>query len=109
MIVNSLGGGQIRIMNHEKIFSRADGSRIKIIVSLSVEFMRDEIKWDYSVLACEPRKRTWRGVLSSDDYEYRKLPIKERGERIKREYLNFVTKEEIISAQTELWEKLKPA
>lgn len=72
--------------------------------------MRDAgVKWDYSVLACEPRKRTWRGVVNEDDYDYRKLSLDKRRERAKQEYLNYATKDEIIAAQTELWEKLKPA
>lgn len=96
-------------MTHEKIFSRPDGSRIKIIVSFYVGYMRSEMKWDYTVLACEPRKRTWRGVVNIDDYNYRKMPIDKRIEMVKKEYLNFVSKEEIVAAQTELWEKLKPS
>lgn len=97
-------------MTHEKIFSRPDGSRIKIIVSLNIGDMRgDKINWGYTVLTCEPRKRTWKGVTNTDDYNYRRLSMDQRVEARKQEYLKFASKEEIVAAQTELWEKLKPA
>lgn len=96
-------------MNHEKIFSRPDGSRVKIVASLSLGgIFKDPIKWDYFVLTCEPRKRTWRASVDTDDYGYRRLSMEDRRKRNESEYLKIVTKEEILAAKNELWELLKP-
>jgi hypothetical protein len=96
-------------MNHEKIFTRSDGSKVKIVVSLYMGgLFKDPIKWDYFVMVCQPRKRTWRAFADTDSYEYRALSMADRRKRNELEYLKIVTKEEILAAKTELWELLKP-
>lgn len=96
-------------MTHEKIFFRPDGSKVKIVASLSIGyFTGDAAKWDYFVLSCEPKKRIWRGVVDEDDYAYRALSMADRKKKSEAGYLKFVTKEEVLSAKMELWEKLKP-
>lgn len=95
-------------MNHEKIFSRPDGSRVKIVVSVYTDIVSG-VKWNYFVLICEPRKRTWRSVTDSDSYEYRALSMEDRRKKNESDYLKVATSDEILAAKTELWEKLKPA
>ncbi len=78
-------------MLHEKIFKRDDKSRVKI----TIRFSSDPLFEDYggyttNVHTCVKGKRAW----------IREYGIKQR--------LEHVTKEEILQAKLELWEKMKP-
>ena len=75
-------------MTHEKIVKRPDGTRIKIIVSLYTDLARNETRWNnFGTLVCDPRKRKWREGKISD---------------------HLASMQEVLEAQLELWEMLKP-
>ncbi len=95
-------------MLHEKILKRDDGSRVKILVDFCVvNFSDTGFKFFSDVRTCAKGKRTF-NVLNFDDYEYRALTIKERQEFYVQRQLEHVTKEELLQAKLELWEKMKP-
>lgn len=96
-------------MKHEKIIKREDGSKVKISISFYSDSFRPESdKYRVAVQTCAKRKRTWINVTNSDDYSYRCLSMDERSKFAKEKQLEYVSKEEILSAKLELWEKLKP-
>lgn len=94
-------------MIHEKIIKRSDGTRIQIEVKLNYQFGRDIEYW-VRVFKCDAGKRTWRNVINTDLYEYRKLSMEERRIYEVKKQLEFVSVEEIKEAKLELWQKLKP-
>jgi hypothetical protein len=94
-------------MTHEKIFSRPDGTKHKVIVSFYAGFIEKDCKWSVEVLKCEPRKRTWLNV-TSDDYQWRAKSMGDRAKADMDKFLKLVTPEEILQAKVELWEKMKP-
>lgn len=96
-------------MRHEKIFLRPDKSKTSISVDVYISgYSGDSPKWSFSVHICQPRKRTWRGVLDHDDYFWRRLDMKEREKSDIAKQLEYVTPEEVLEVQLELWEQLKP-
>jgi len=60
-------------MKHSKIFTRPDGSKVEISVTLSASWTAADVQWSVNVSTCTPKKRSWYGVYSGDDYDYRKL------------------------------------
>lgn len=95
-------------MRHEKTFKRADGSQVRIAITFVASWTSSSAEWQVSVLTCAPKKRSWFGVVSTNDYNYRKLSGSERAEYIKRENLKHVTAEEIHEVKMELWQQMKP-
>jgi len=95
-------------MNHEKIFIRDDGHRHKVCVSMWTSNYNEPVRWDFSVWECKPKKRTWINVVNTDNYDYRKLNMEERVEYEKQLSLCYVSKEEILAAKLELWNKIEP-
>ena len=71
-------------METEKIIKREDGSRVRIVTSFTCEYRRNEFRYLSMVQRCGKGKRKW-----VTDYDA-------------------ATKDEIISAQLELWETIKP-
>lgn len=95
-------------MTHELILKRPDGSKVKIIVRF-YELSRNDYRYMVDVLSCEKGKRTFVSVVNTDDYEYRAQSFPEgREEWAMRKYMEVATKEEILQAKLELWNKLKP-
>jgi len=92
---------------HEKILKRPDGTRVKIIVSFWDS--RTGYRYDIEdVRTCAKGKRTWVPVQDSNCYSYRRLSLDDRAKEKVKEELKVVTKEEVLQAKLELWEKLKP-
>lgn len=93
----------------EKILKRGDGSRIKIIVELSVDYpCRNGANFNVTVFACLPKKRTWLPSTDLNDYFYRAMSRHEKKEARMNDLLHIVTYDEINQAQLELWNSIKP-
>lgn len=73
-------------MQYEKIITRSDGGRIKIIVWLSISDFESNFKYTHFFSHCEPNKRKFQGYLNE-----KYVP----------------TKEEIHYAKIELWQKIR--
>jgi hypothetical protein len=93
-------------MNHEKIFVRPDGSRVKVIVRFSMPGPGPTYR--FRVERCFPKKRTFKDVVDESDWKYRTMEFEERKADILRQQLLFVSEEELLAVKLELWEKLKP-
>jgi hypothetical protein len=74
-------------MNHEKIFKRGDGSKVKIFVSVYVGSFDEVARWNYGQMLCEPGKRKF--VCFTDN-------------------IDLATQAEILETKLELWNKLMP-
>lgn len=96
-------------MNHEKIYTREDGTKVKIAVSLWVDSFRDEFRYSSSVQTCLKGKRKWKSDFSFQDYQWRRLSMAEREKYAFQKSLFHVTKEEIQEVAIELWDKIKPS
>ncbi len=91
-------------MQHETIFNRPDGSKIKAIISFGSSCV-----YDVSVWRLEKSKRKWVFAIDNDSYEHRSRSFPEgRRQHIQEQVQKLLSKEEIFSAKLELWEKLKP-
>lgn len=95
-------------MRHERILNRPDGSRVRINVTLSVEWNRDEVRWDFSVYHCAPRKRTWTTPVNHDDYSWRDLDREQRRAEDKRRCLTLASESEVLETMNELLQSIKP-
>lgn len=95
-------------MKTETILNRADGSKIKI--SCTFNYNHTGYNYRISISKCEPRKRLFKVINVTDDYQYRLLPFggPERSKFELNEYLKHVTVEEIQSAKILTWNTLKP-
>ena len=75
-------------MTHTKTFTRPDGSRVRIKVSLHAGDMRDETPvWNYSIYTKDFNQKKWRQSICK---------------------ISVATPAEILQAKLELWEKIKP-
>jgi len=95
-------------MRYEKIFKRENGSRVKIDVSLYVDWSDKKPDYDFSVYTCGANKRTWINPHSIDDYMWRKLGTVERKKYEIEKYRPFITESEINEAMVEAWNTLTP-
>ncbi len=96
-------------MYHEETLKRQDGSKVSIRVSFFLDsYSEHPANYSCEVSVCEPKKRTFKPILSTNDYSYRKLDLNERQEYKTREQLKFVTAEELHNAKINLWKKLQP-
>jgi hypothetical protein len=93
-------------MIHEKIFVRESGAKVKITVWLTVDYR--DTTWRVDVETCQPKKRTWVNVYSTDDYSFRKLSPEDRRKFIEEKQMAVITTEELQEVKTELWMNLKP-
>lgn len=91
---------------HEKIIKRTDGTRVKIRVHFDPGYRGNEY-WS-KIETCQPRKRTWVGVVDENDWDYRRMSGAKRAEAEEKATLDHVSAEEIMKAKLELWEKLRP-
>jgi hypothetical protein len=92
-------------MRKDFILKREDGTRINISASLSY-YRGPEYNWE--VLICQPKKRTFKPAVDTDSWKYRELSVKDRVDFVKMESLKFVTTEEVLKAKRELWNLLDP-
>lgn len=95
-------------VKNEIIIKRADGSKVKLTVSLGIDFL-GPVSWGISAYVCEPNKRTFLNVLDTDDYAYRRLNPKERNEFHAVKIKEVVSDDEILAAKVSLWESIKPS
>lgn len=95
-------------MKHEKIFKREDGSKVNIDIDFWSEGFTNKFTYRVSVSTCEPKKRTFKYVNDTDDYNWRRLNHEQRKEYEMKNNLEYVTKEEIQETALELWNKMKP-
>lgn len=95
-------------MKHEKLIKREDGSRVKIDVEFYANSIMGEHRYLYRVLICGKGKKKFTNPANTDSYEYRSLSMPDRRKYEERQYLEYVTNEEILATKLELWNKLKP-
>lgn len=70
-----------RLMQHEKIIKRDDGSQVRIRVDFYTSF-GNQNRWRIEVSTKGKRKRNWKPVIANT-WEYRKLPtLSERDEYV---------------------------
>lgn len=95
-------------MRHEKILKREDGSKVKIVVKYSCDYITNGPSWQVDVYLCAPRKRTWELVVDENKYSFRALNKNDRIAEVMRVTLCHVTQEEVMGAMYEVWLQLKP-
>lgn len=93
-------------MKHEKILVREDKTKLKII-AYTYDYYGD-MNYRFEVHICLPNKRTWNTLCSTDDYMWRKLDTAGKKTYELNKYLEYLTKEEILSCVKELWQKMEP-
>ncbi|MCK4704592.1 MAG: hypothetical protein KAT90_03850 [Gammaproteobacteria bacterium] len=91
----------------EEILKREDGSRVKIVVEL-FEPSHRTFEYRFHVYTCKKGKRTWMGLVDSNNYSYRTLGMKECREFEIAESMKIITDDELLNAKLSLWESLKP-
>lgn len=95
-------------MTAQRIFTRTDGSRVRITSRLYVSSIGGEARFDITVETCAPKKKSWVGVYSMDDYNWRRLDTQGRAEYIREKQLEVCTTGEMLLVKLDVWEKLKP-
>ena len=95
-------------MKYEKIIKREDGSRVRITISLRIEWNMDETCWDFMAHHCAKNKRTWTTPVNHDDYQWRKMDAADRKAEDRRRCLTLVSPDEVYEAMLELWEQAMP-
>lgn len=98
-------------MQHEKVIVRPDKSKIMLKVSINISSYGSDagVKWEWDIYYCAPGKRKYGSVYSTNDYEYRRQPFPEgRRKWAEAKMYEYISKEEVLEAKLELWEKLKP-
>lgn len=94
-------------MNHEKIFKREDGTRVRITADYTETWRGGDKAWSFQVAICAPRKRKFETVQLTR-MDFHALPAGSRTQERQRRCLKYVTASEIQSTMLELWEKMKP-
>lgn len=94
-------------MSNEIIYTRADGTKVKVSASFYAPYL-GKPEWEIRVSVCPPKKRTWVGVYSGDDYMYRRLDQAGKNAYVMEKQLMHCTKEEMLAAKLQLWESMKP-
>lgn len=95
-------------MRYSKVFKREDGSQVEITAVFVAEWINDSPKWSFKLAIRAPKKRNWYGVVSTDDYSWRRLTHEERDKYVVEKYLQYCTPSEVLEVQLEAWEKMKP-
>lgn len=93
-------------MTHEKILKRKDGSQVKISVWLYVH--ENKSNWGYLIFLQEPNSDRWLDPFSDRGYISRVIKPKFPSGPYSDTFDNYVTREEILKAKLELWQKIKP-
>ena len=93
-------------MNFEKIIKRDDGSKVSIRVRFWINTTRPE--YDFYVYTCGKRKRTYQHCFDMDRWEFRSLSMEDGRTYTQKEYLKFVSQEEINTAKLDAWQLLNP-
>lgn len=95
-------------MNVEKILERTDGSKVKITVSVTIDWSDSLPRWNFYVHTLAPKKKKWTCPHSTNDYTWRGLDRINRRIYEENKYYQFVTKAEVQDVKLELWNKIKP-
>lgn len=95
-------------MTHSKIFTRPDGTKIKVKVWLYIENFVDNFMYNLSVTICPPGKRKFVNAVDTDSHTFRMLGMNDRAANIAAQQSAILTAAEILEAKMGLWEKLKP-
>lgn len=95
-------------MKASKIFKRPDGSLVEIDVCLWIDGWSDKHEYRIMVTHCEPRKRNFLYIHTTDDFQWRKLDSAAKKQYELKKYLEYATLEEIQEVKMMVWEKLKP-
>jgi hypothetical protein len=94
-------------MKYEKIIKRKDGPRFQICVDSYMDC--GEIKYRTYVYICEKGKRKWLSLPDTmSNWEFRNLSMKDRDAHRWENMLRFVSQSDIMQAQIEYWETLRP-
>lgn len=88
----------------EKQYKREDGSKVRLSVSICIDF-RDVYR-NIDVMVCPAGKRTFYNVHSTDDYSWRKLNTEDRKKAILEKQLKYVSANEINEVCRELTEQI---
>tara|TARA_R110000850_G_scaffold276183_1_gene417642 strand:+ start:554 stop:862 length:309 start_codon:yes stop_codon:yes gene_type:complete len=94
-------------MRIEEIIKREDGSRVRIVVTVTT--YRDKFNYEFSVVSCLKGKRTWTSPHSNDDHKWRALDMEGRQEYKKKKLLTIVTPIEVHTLAMRLWKTLEPS
>lgn len=82
---------------YKKILKREDGSQVLIEIHISADFFRNtELKYGYDISIRSKGKRKWLHIPSQGNG------------RLNKEVLKVVSADEILEAETEFWNTLKP-
>ena len=82
---------------YKKILKREDGNQVLIEINISTDFFRNtDLKYKYSVYIRAKGKRKWIHIPSQADG------------RLNKNVLNVVDAKEILEAETEFWNTIKP-
>lgn len=93
-------------MSNEIIYTRPDGSRVSVTACFHCDYQGKY--WQISVATCQPGKRKFINVHSTDDYTWRALKGQEREDYILQKQLAVCTPDEILAVRLKVWESLKP-
>jgi hypothetical protein len=89
-------------MQAERRMRRADGSHVKLVVSLSTSYNSD-VRWSLQVFTKEKGRRKWNSVNSQHDWEFRKLrSLEARQAYLRDRAFDFVSAEEVLAVVDEL-------
>lgn len=94
-------------MKLEKIFERSDGSRVKMIVSLSLNFYENTHEYLVTLFYTKGKGKVFH-QLECDSYTYLRLSKEERKAYEVKKLLEYVSPQELLETKMELWELLKP-
>ena len=82
---------------YKKILKREEGNQVLIEIHISTDFFRNtELKYKYDISTRLKGKRKWIHIPSQSDG------------RLNREVLKVVSANEILKAETEFWNTIKP-
>ncbi len=94
--------------DHQKIIVREDGTQYKITLRF-VNYSYINLYIDFSLNFREKGKKKWKDVPDDlSNWKYRELSMEDREKHRIENMLRFVSEEEILEAQLELWAKIKP-
>ena len=94
-------------MRHSKIINRESGNQFKILAAIF--FAANEFRYEVQVLYKRKGGRVWDHVpINIRQKQYRKMTLSERRVYDEKNYLRFVTADEILQAKQELWRLFEP-
>lgn len=93
-------------MTTSKIFKKESGDRYEVKLSLYTDSYSSRFHWDISVYCCPAGKRKFVHLNCQDDWQYRKLDMREREEYYKQFLLSHIPAEWVTEVQREILEEL---